>query len=95
MNLDISYPEFSFRGGEKQMNQLKKRKYTCPYCNEEQTTIINWANVLVAFEHNLDTKAIKQVDKCDGCEHASWSCPSCGKTLSDGFVRELNIDVQE
>lgn len=75
------------------MNQPKKRKYTCPYCNEEQTTIIEWANILTAFEHTLGTEAIKQVEKCNGAAHASWGCPSCGKTLSDGFVRELNIDI--
>lgn len=74
------------------MSQPKKT-YTCPYCKEEQTTVIEWANILTAFERNLSTKDIKQVDKCDGPEHASWSCPSCGKRLSDGFVRELNIDL--
>lgn len=40
--------------------------YTCPFCKDVQTSIIQWQTVSVAFEYKLRTGASEEVDRQGG-----------------------------
>lgn len=64
--------------------------YVCPFCDKEQTSVIQWQDVSVGYACDLKTEESEEVDSTGG-DISHYTCPECGEELPTKLVNQLNV----
>lgn len=64
------------------------KKYKCPHCQREQTSLGENELVSVDYEYDLEQESWEELRKGDA-EHKFWFCPDCGEELEEKLVKKI------
>lgn len=69
------------------------KKYTCPACGKEQTSVIIWYPASVPQKHNCETHEWETMyeDAILGDSIEDVSCPHCSENLPQKLVDKLKV----
>ena len=68
------------------------KTYTCPFCNEEQTEVIEWNICSIGYRQNITSKEFggEQINS-DQSDFECYTCPNCGEDLPEDVIKTLNL----